>query len=629
MRQANEPLRIQPPPPPPISKPSHIASSGPLENEHLIRRHRRVTTRLPRARRKIGGRRRFFRVCWIGQRVKVGESGARVPAHLAGGDLLRHALLTKLVTLAAALQAVAAERPASQWVYPDAGGKLAYQTTPDGDHIMDFSQAGYMGGGVALPVVPVIETVKPTGSGGDAAAIQAAVDAVSALPLVDGFRGAVLLSPGAFVCPQTITISASGVVLRGGGAKGEGRTTLKLVGQPHTAIVVRAPGDRDGGRGRRDRGSRAEPTRLEGQEIAAAETTIADAYVPSGTSSFDVHNARGLAVGDLIAIRKPVTRAWIEYMRMHDLMRDGRRQTWLPVGRILTTERQIAAIAGNTITLDVPLSDSIDAKYLDDEGTAVVKVWPSERLSQVGVEHLHIESPPQPFNHSQRHFTALRLNGQDCWVRDVAIDETMNSVGVGGRRITLQRVSVTRKALHEGSSKPAEFAPNASQVLLDRCAVTADNVWFVATGGGQAGPIVLLNCKFQGESRAESHQRWSTGMLYDNCQALQGGIDFRNRGSMGSGHGWSMGWGVAWNCEARDYIIQHPPGAPNWMIGCIGRSRTEPRPFGEAPLLPEGIKDSHGMHVAPSSLYLAQLAERLGPAALQNIGYDDPKIVDP
>jgi hypothetical protein len=110
-------------------------------------------------------------------------------------------------------------------------------------------------------------------------------------------------------------------------------------------------------------------------------------------------------------------------------------------------------------------------------------------------------------------------------------------------------------------------------------------------------------------------------MLYDNCRVPDGGIDFRNRGSMGSGHGWTMGWGVAWNCEAKDYVIQAPPGAANWMIGCIGESKPMPRPFGSGPMLPEGIKDSHGQPVTPASLYLAQLAERLGPQALKNIGY--------
>jgi hypothetical protein len=45
-----------------------------------------------------------------------------------------------------------------------------------------------------------------------------------------------------------------------------------------------------------------------------------------------------------------------------------------------------------------------------------------------------------------------------------------------------------------------------------------------------------------------------------------------------------------------------------------------PRPFGTQPNLAEGIADSHGTHVTPESLYLAQLAERLGPQTLKNIG---------
>jgi hypothetical protein len=133
---------------------------------------------------------------------------------------------------------------------------------------------------------------------------------------------------------------------------------------------------------------------------------------------------------------------------------------------------------------------------------------------------------------------------------------------------------------------------------------------------------VLLNCTFHGDGRAEAHMRWSTGMLYDNCQVPAGGLDFRNRGTMGSGHGWSMGWGVAWNCVAKDYVIQNPPGAVNWMIGCIGPNKLLPRPGAADGLpLPAGIVDSPGKPVPPQSLYLAQLRERLGPEALKNIGY--------
>src|SRR5215467_10147532 len=70
--------------------------------------------------------------------------------------------------------------PTSQWVFVGDDGRLLYQALPKGDTIMDFSTAGYRSGGVALPNVPVAASVDPSGAG-DSDAIQAAIDAVSAL----------------------------------------------------------------------------------------------------------------------------------------------------------------------------------------------------------------------------------------------------------------------------------------------------------------------------------------------------------------------------------------------------------------------------------------------------------------
>src|SRR5687767_11558946 len=84
------------------------------------------------------------------------------------------ALVLWLVIGAAGLHARAGERAKSEWVSTGPDGKLVYKPTPAGDRIMDFSHAGYMGGGVALPDVPVRKTVKPSGGEDDAGAIQAA-----------------------------------------------------------------------------------------------------------------------------------------------------------------------------------------------------------------------------------------------------------------------------------------------------------------------------------------------------------------------------------------------------------------------------------------------------------------------
>jgi len=495
----------------------------------------------------------------------------------------------------------------SEWVYMNPEGKLVYKKTERGDRVMNFSHAGYMGGGVALPEVPVKTTIKPSGAD-DTDVIQKAIDEISTMPYSGEFRGAVLLAPGIFNITRPITISQDGIVLRGSGSglKDVLRSIIKLSGKPFNAISIRA-----------NTGSRS----TDSQKTETVKTIISDRYVPSGTSEFSVASTEKFKKGDVILIRKPVTENWIKIMQMDNLVRDGKPQTWIRTGSFLVSERVITGITGNKIMIDVPLSDSYDSEYIGPEGTIVELSSPSGRIKHCGIENLNIVSPDQAIPHSEPHFTALRINGEDCWARNILIEETMNSVGIGGKRITVENVIVKRKALHQGSSRPAEFAPNGSQVLIDRCKVIADNVWFVATGSGVSGPIVILNCEFIGDQRAESHQRWSTGMLYDNVKAENGGIDFRNRGSMGSGHGWSMGWGVAWNCVAKDYIVQNPPGTCNWMIGCIGESKLMPRPFDKEPMLEEGIKDSHGVHVAPQSLYLAQLKERLGVQALKNIGY--------
>ena len=78
-----------------------------------------------------------------------------------------------------------------------------------------------------------------------------------------------------------------------------------------------------------------------------------------------------------------------------------------------------------------------------------------------------------------------------------------------------------------------------------------------------------------------------------------------------------------WNSSAASLVIQNPPGAANWSIGTSGAELTSPmkikgvRPRDAGPDLPKGFIESPNHPVQPASLYRAQLAERLGPAALK------------
>jgi len=491
----------------------------------------------------------------------------------------------------------------SKWVYFGPEGKLVYAHSAKGDRIADFSDAGYEGGGAALPVVPPKQTVAPSGAD-DTAAIQHAIDEVSALPLAGGFRGAVELLPGTFHYSGTISISVSGVVLRGAG-NGDQGTTILMTGEPHLAI------------------------RIAGQLVkkaAGAETTIVDAYVPSGTSTIHVADAAKLHPGDTLAILKPVTQAWVHFMGMDDLRRNGKAEHWVGADH-LDVLRRIAAVSGNTLTLEVPLMDSYDANFFDGGHAVVRRVELSGQISQVGVEDLRIVAPKRRIALGEPEFDGLTMDDAvDSWVQSVALEETTNGVHInlGTERITVLKCEVVQHVAVTSSAKPFDFSSNGSQILFDRCTGSGDNTFYFATQARQQGPVVVLHCRFLGDGHIQPHQRWSTGLLIDNCDVPGGGIDLMNRGEMGTGHGWAIGWAVAWNNTAKSLEMNQPPEIANWSIGNIGEELNPPFPVFDgskrAPL-DSAIIESKGKPVKPQSLYLEQLRDRLGPDAVKNIGY--------
>lgn len=519
------------------------------------------------------------------------------PAVVVGNVMLAALPLAVCVVNANAQQSA---RAVSQWVYYDGAGKLAYKHLENGSRIMDFSYAGYGGGGVALPDVPVRITLSPV-AGDNTEAIQQAIDKVSRMPLTGGFRGAVLLDAGRYDCAGTLRIEASGVVLRGAGPN-EGGTVINMTGRPHLCIAA-------GGR--------------PGVRKAGPASRIADRYVPSGTSAFHLADASGFSVGDTILITRPVTKEWVAFMGMDKLVRNGKKQTWIQ-GDIVT-RRVITNIEGHLVSLDVPLSDAYDAAYTVP-GVRVEKVSVEGTVCQVGVENLRIYSRPQSGTINQRHDQALSMRGvSDGWARNIDIFNTVNSINVTGEQITMDRINIRHELPTVGAAKPADINGSGYRLLFSRCHITGDNVFYFVTGARVSGPVVLLDCVFRGNGWIQPHQRWATGLLVDNCQVPDGGIELMNRGEYGSGHGWTVGWAVAWNASAKSLLNQQPPGAANWMIGCMGTRERRAMPFNKTPVLADGFFDAFGTRVQPRSLYLAQLAERCGKDALKNIGYPAAK----
>ena len=510
----------------------------------------------------------------------------------------------------------------SQWVRPNADGKLAYATTSTGDHIVDFSYAGYRGGGVAIPNAPVAETLAPSGAD-DTAALQSALDRVAALAAKSNSPQALLLAPGTFHLSAPINISASNLVLRG---SGRDKTTLELTGAPHIGFILGLNSSAPSANPDEDN---AAPTSEEQTTKAThARTTLAAIYIPSGTRQLPVASAAGFAVGDTIFIKHPITPDYVRFMGMDHLSRNGKDEHW--IGNSITTERRIAAIHDNTLILDVPITDDYDPRFGGGTMTTVAVGPAPARLHDSGIEALTITAPSVSIALSDPHFDAIHITtAEDVWLRDLDIHDTTNFIQVEApaRRVTIDRVDLTNRKPITSPAKPFGFSLAGTQTLVMRSSAHGDKIFFAATQARIQGPNVLLDCDFTGDQAVEPHQRWSTGFLVDNVHVHGGAIDFINRGEMGSGHGWAIGWSVIWNSTANELVVQQPPGSINLVIGSKGQRQRQPMPImgargrDKGPDLPEAIYDSWDKPVEPRSLYLQQLTDRLGPQAVKNIGY--------
>ena len=176
-----------------------------------------------------------------------------------------------------------------------------------GNKVPDFSNCGYQGGGVAIPDIPVKETLKPCAKncGDDGARIQAALDKVGGLPptkitLSNGHavevRGAVLLEAGVYRVGGSIQIPKSGVVLRGVGPQEQNGTTIIATGTSQRNFIIFKGGDKD-------------------KETGAQSKILGD-FVPTGVKSFQIAGGETYAPGDKIHVVRPGTDAWIQAIGM-------------------------------------------------------------------------------------------------------------------------------------------------------------------------------------------------------------------------------------------------------------------------------------------------------------------------
>lgn len=502
------------------------------------------------------------------------------------------------LALAVSLRAADVIPPPAISIKLGTDGRLAYSADAEGNRAIDFSHAGYGGGGEAIPFVAAKITVTADGRT-DGRRIQAALDAVAALPAgPDGFRGAVLLASGRFVIEGSLRVNASGVVLRGSGQDEKTGTVLVASGQSRRTLIE------VGGRGDR-------------AEIADSRKKITDAFVPVGAKKVTVEDAAGFPVGTAIVVRRPSTAAWITDVGMGTFSGwRPERISWSPGSRDIVWERVVTAVEGNTLTLDAPITNSLDAKL--GGGTVARYEFPG-RIERVGVEHLRCVSEfDRAFPQDEEHaWAGIALDKvANAWVRQVTAQHFVCyavAVQADAKAITVEDCTALDPVSELAAYRRRTFSIAGQLTLVQRCTSTRGLHDFT-TGFATAGPNVFLQCRAnEALDWSGPSESWASGVLYDNVIIRGNALRMLNRGPEVQGAGWTAANSLLWNCESTEIQIQSPPGAQNQAYGSKGlivddNLRPDLRRAPYQPFVRGGAQK-------PDSLYLAQLAERRGPQA--------------
>ena len=481
---------------------------------------------------------------------------------------------------------------------------------PDGDGYVlpDFSHAGYKGGDAQWPNIEVVKTILPI-AGDNTAHIQAAIDAVSTLPLVNGIRGALLLHAGTYQIAGTIRVPYDGVVIRG---EGIGKTILYATGDtPHQRDVVVIGADK----------------RIWGaSEKSGTRQAIQDAVVPVGAMTVTVANGGQYAIGQQIIIYHPCSSAWLEAVQYGGVpypdptAPSDPDERWTVDQYPVTYHRYITGINGNILTIDAPvfytLRKSLSPSYVYEpnmQGT----------IYGSGIEDLTIAIESEGGEDENHAWNAVRFRSiENAWARDCEFIGFGQSgiVTEACRRSTFLRCkAVDPVAITTGERKYCFNTYLNSQLnLFQECYARGGRHNYISNGTSGTSGNVFLRCISDSALNVnEGHRGWTQGMLYD-CHQEQNmerpfTLGLYNRVAMGTGHGWAAVHSVLWNCDVDANYgtigLQKPPTAQNYAIGCRAKKITG-KPISASDFTLGYVEGQNKTGLQPESLYEAQLQSR-------------------
>ena len=447
---------------------------------------------------------------------------------------------------------------------------------------MDYSYCGYHRSEIPIPSAKVMVYVQPV-TDDNAPQIQAAIDYVSRQKAdkMTGLRGAILLSEGTFELSEPLRIRTSGVVLRG---IGRNKTILKKKGYDRGALLY-----------------------IEGtHDIVAKDTLNVLADVTPGSLTVKVANSPRLTTNSRITIWRPSTQEWIDHLGCASFG-GGKRMgywAWHSGDLDIRWNRQILDVNGSTITLDAPITSSVEACW----GGAKAIVYEQPGLvSECGVENLSMVSDydhalPMDENHC---WDGVYLaDVENCWVRMVNFRHFAGSAVViqkSAQQVTVEDCQSLQPISEIGGFRRRTFLTFAEKTLFQRC-YSEHGINDFAVGHTAPGPNAFVQCdSYESLGPSGAISSWAPGILFDVVNIDGNDIAFKNWELEKFGAGWSTANSTMWQSTASGLFCYSPDTLNrNYSRGCWGQ------------VMGNGEYTEMNEHVKPYSLFASQLEKRLG-----------------
>ena len=515
-------------------------------------------------------------------------------------------------------------------IYIDSNNRYVYTSDFDGNHILDFSHAGYKGGGVALPSLSGLPTLNVPNAEDPActnvlntsndatACIQNAINAVSNYQVDPntGLRGVVQLAAGNYTLasPWTpsnpvrslLSIPTSGVIVNG---PGSASTTLTVSGSipissGDLAVIMLG-------------GNNSATTNWR-NPVSSPTALIANPYIPAGSTEFRV-NAGGYVpvVGDNIIIKIPTNNYWSEYESYSGVNLPPWQSTPLPkvwgengnpitINGVTFTTLGISSVLYNRIVLDVVTNAdgsyglSIDTPVyaaINNTDTNPNDVQPyiyafdkvnAGYQNDIGVQGLNIVIPSSDgstdgTNKELATQGVYLFEAEDVWVNDVKVTGYRTSAFKTDsiHQATISNCTAVNNnpnLVNTGSYGYGFFTHLASNNILFSANNAVQPRHAFITSEPSSSDIVYINSSSDNNLYgSEGHMYWSQGLLFDhltmtNTKANGGTADFMNRGEPGNSQGWSAVNSVMWgmNFDSTSVVtVQQPPNGQNYCMNCL------------------------------------------------------------